>query len=343
VAKCRALLNVIRMLKGTSWGAGKRPLLIVYRSLVRSAVDGMEAYFFESPSLLKPLQKIQNDALRMCTGALVSIAVICLHHACNEMPLNVKHKFLCLKFEAHLLSFSDHPALSLTEDYWQERFPDSPGFCSFNMFTKTEVDQSIFAAAPVRIPNIPPWSIRKPVIDLTLLQFVRQKASAFVAPVFSSHLHNLYDQFVKIYTDGSKTSERAGCGVYIADRNLRYSITINKLSSSINSELFAILHVLYLAYSLKIIKVVVATDSLSPLQSITDWNWKKHSFANKLPSSIPHSQHRDTRSLSFGFRATKTSQEMKLLTNWQNSPLPNRLQSTQMCSLQTGKYPIEFY
>jgi len=76
----------------------------------------MEAYFFASPSLLKSLQKIQNDALRLCTGALVSTPVICLHHAGNEMPLNIKHKFLCLKFKAHLLSFSDHSALSLTED-----------------------------------------------------------------------------------------------------------------------------------------------------------------------------------------------------------------------------------
>jgi len=83
------------------------------------------------------------------------------------------------------------------------------------MFTKTEADHSVFAAARVRIPNISPWSIQKPVIDLTFLQFVCQTASAFVAPVFSSHLHNIYDQFVKINTDGSKTSERAGCGIYI--------------------------------------------------------------------------------------------------------------------------------
>ena len=142
-------------------------------------------------------------------------SVICLHHACNEMPLNIKRQFLCLKFKAHLLSVSDHPALSLTEDCWQERFPDSPGFCSFNMFTKTEVDHSVFAAAPVRIPNILPCSILKTVIDLTRLHFVRQTAFAFVAPVFSSHLKNIYDQFVKSYTDGSKTSERADCGIYI--------------------------------------------------------------------------------------------------------------------------------
>jgi len=53
VANCRARLSVIRMLKGTSWGAGKRPLLTVYRSLVRSVIEyGMEAYFFATPSLL---------------------------------------------------------------------------------------------------------------------------------------------------------------------------------------------------------------------------------------------------------------------------------------------------
>jgi len=82
VAKCRAWLNVIRMLKGASWGAGKRLLLTVCRSLVRSVMEyGMEAYFVASPSLLQPLQKIQNDALRLCTGAPVSTPVICLHHA----------------------------------------------------------------------------------------------------------------------------------------------------------------------------------------------------------------------------------------------------------------------
>jgi len=96
-----ARLNVIRMLKGTSWGEGKRPLLTVYRSLVRSVIEyGMEANFFPSPSLSKPLQKIQNDALRLCTGALVSTPVICTHHVCIEMPSNIKHKFLCLMFKA---------------------------------------------------------------------------------------------------------------------------------------------------------------------------------------------------------------------------------------------------
>jgi len=50
VAKCRARLNVIRMLKGTSWGADKCPLLTVYMSLVRSVIEyDMKAYFSRLP------------------------------------------------------------------------------------------------------------------------------------------------------------------------------------------------------------------------------------------------------------------------------------------------------
>ena len=108
-------------------------------------------------------------------------------------PLNIKHKFLCLKFEAHLLSFSDHPALSLTEDCWQESFPDSPGFFSFNMFTKTEVDHSVFAATPVRIPNIPPWSIQNPSsTSLSYSLSVRRHLHSFSLLRFSLRICTIY-------------------------------------------------------------------------------------------------------------------------------------------------------
>jgi len=33
---------------------------------------------------------------------------------------------------------------------------------------------------------------------------------------------------------------------------------------------------------LKIVRAVIVTDSLSSLESITNWQWKKHSFTNKI-------------------------------------------------------------
>jgi len=38
---------------------------------------------------------------------------------------------------------------------------------------------------------------------------------------------------------------------------------------------------------LKIDRAVIVTDSLSSLQSITNWQWKKHSFTNKIVLLFP--------------------------------------------------------
>jgi len=151
----------------------------------------MEAYFLASTSLLKPLQKIQNDALRLCTGALVSTLVICLHRACNEMPLNIKHKFLRLKL-AHLLSFSDHPALSLTEDCWQEHFPDSPDFCSLNMLICPQRLRLIIPFSPP-LPKYPEYFC---LVDTKTRQTRQLSYSLSVR----RHLHLLHRFSLRIYT-----------------------------------------------------------------------------------------------------------------------------------------------
>ena len=144
VLKYQARLSVIRMLKGTSWGAGKRPLLTVHRSLVRSVIE-----YGAHPEY----------------SALVDTQT---HHRPHSLAV-CPSDGICIRCTGFLFAFAQYI-----------------------------------------------WSV----------------------------CSNLYRRI--------KTSERAGCGMYIADRSLRYSITINKFSSSITSELFTILHALYLAYSLKI-------------------------------------------------------------------------------------------
>ena len=125
---------------------------MVYRSLVRSAKEcGAEAHFFSSLNLLRPLLNIENDALCVCTAAMPRTQVVCLHHASDEMQRIIGHKFLCLEDKAHLLLFSERPGMSLTEDCWQECFPNFSGFCA--MFTKIEVDHSVFVSAPFAHPK----------------------------------------------------------------------------------------------------------------------------------------------------------------------------------------------
>ena len=90
-------MNVSRYLKGTNWGAVTAPLLSIYRCLIRPILEyGMDAYFSVSEHAIGSLQKIQNLCLRLCTGATKNTPTLCLQNHCNEMPLKLKYKYLCL-------------------------------------------------------------------------------------------------------------------------------------------------------------------------------------------------------------------------------------------------------
>ena len=56
----------MRAVAGNSWGASKKALLTIYRSLIRSVIDyGAVAYNSASKSIKHWLDVIQNKALRM--------------------------------------------------------------------------------------------------------------------------------------------------------------------------------------------------------------------------------------------------------------------------------------
>jgi len=70
---------------------------IKYRTPMRSIVAyGMEPDFF---SIMSLWTRCTTNTLRICTGALNSTTVVCLQHSCKEMPLDIKHRLLCFKYE----------------------------------------------------------------------------------------------------------------------------------------------------------------------------------------------------------------------------------------------------
>ena len=130
--KCLKRLNVLRYLKSLKCGMSKDSLLSLYRTLVRPVIEyGKKVYFNSVDSLLKLEEKIQNDSLRLCSGALQSTSINCSQHHCNEMPLKIKFEQLYLYNRAHLytlVSDLNHPASAVIKDNWQERFPSNPNF-----------------------------------------------------------------------------------------------------------------------------------------------------------------------------------------------------------------------
>ncbi len=67
--KCKKVINVI-CLTGREWGASRSSLKSIYVALIRSVLDyGSIVVGSTAKSLLKRLEVIQNQALRICCGA----------------------------------------------------------------------------------------------------------------------------------------------------------------------------------------------------------------------------------------------------------------------------------
>jgi len=97
-----------------------------------------------------------------------------------------------------------------------------------------------------------------------------------------SHLHDNYSDLIQVYTDASKTTHRAGSGIYIPEYNTKKTVEINRHSSVLNSELYAILSALCWLTRSNLRGALIISDSLSAINSIRYATWNKHGLVNKV-------------------------------------------------------------
>ena len=210
-------------------------MLTLYRSLIRSTTDcGMEIYFNSSNENRYEIEKIQNEALRLCSGALKSTPVCSLQHACIEMPPNIRYLQLCLFYRAYLLTFSEHPTLSVIQDSWFDWFPDCQNYCSFNLLTNN------FFAGDLHVhklyePCNPLWSMPSCQIDLSLCDLANENPET-AKQIFLPHVYTNYKDYLFFYTDGLKTGLGTSSSFYIHRFEVRRVVKLNTNASIFTAE-----------------------------------------------------------------------------------------------------------
>ena len=122
-------------------------------------------------------------------------------------------------------------------------------------------------------PTIPPWRLRKPVIDTSNLSFAADNPMRML--VARERIENLQECLV-CYTDASKTMDnKAGLGIYIPKKNVNISLRTSSHSCISSIELPAIedclIHVKD-SYQGETFDIVILSDSLSTLEALRDCN-----------------------------------------------------------------------
>ncbi|XP_017776638.1 PREDICTED: RNA-directed DNA polymerase from mobile element jockey-like, partial [Nicrophorus vespilloides] len=96
---CMQGLNMMRAVSGRDWGGEPSTLLCFYRAFVLSRLDyACSIYSFCPGTSLAALDRIQNQALRICLGALKSTPINVLHSEMGIPPLRLRRMRLTAQY-----------------------------------------------------------------------------------------------------------------------------------------------------------------------------------------------------------------------------------------------------
>nr|BDT63038.1 MAG: hypothetical protein [Trachysalambria curvirostris nimavirus] len=262
--KATKALGILRVLSHLSWGSDRTTLLRLYRALVRSKIDyGCEAYSSATPTVLKMLDSVHNEALRLCTGAFRSSPVQSLYAESGEPPLNLHRDYMNLIYYTRLQRIPNSPT-------YRAVFNPHVDNQSYGGRMRNLVDDlslNLSRVLPVGIPQVPPWT--NPVeLDLVGIG-KRERSEGETKARFLEHASK-YQGSKAIFTDGSKTKDGVGFAAVSSWHTAMGSLPA--ASSIFTAELYAILSAVKMTRDQMNHSFVIYCDSRSALQAIFNLN-----------------------------------------------------------------------
>jgi len=286
--KCLKTLNILKVLSNSSWGADRSSMLTIYRSIIRSRLDyGAVVYGATRFSILKKLDPIHHQALRLCSGAFRTSPVNSLYADCHEPSLSLRRTLLAMKYYFNLKFMNLEPYTNniLSDQFtflYQARPTCIPplGMRVRQLMEKWNMED--FPVSSVHHFDIPPWqkiafNFRNP-----FKTFNKNNINNNVLKQIYQNFKSNYKNYHCIYTDGSKVDHTDYVGCALIYNQYVESYKLHKLFSIFSAELQAIYYALLLIERQKLKKSIIFSDSMSSLQSLASLNIQSHPFQSKI-------------------------------------------------------------
>ena len=287
---CQKALNIVKCLSNANWGSDRTSLLRIYRSLIRSKLDyGCQIYSSAPEHILKSLNSVHNEALRLCTGAFRSSPVVSLYAESGEPSLTIRRQQMSLQHYIRLA-----------------RLPGTPAYNAIHNEDTVALFNNITLTAPLGVRmarfftnnNIPPidvlpyststeavWTL--PVDIICNHKYYNQNKKDYdphtLKILFLDHCNEYHNNSTSIYTDGSKMEGGVGCAAFSAEFTSKNKL--NNKSSIYTAELSAILLAVKKIYNSANDNFTIYTDSRSTLQPIETIN-SDHPIVSKIQEWI---------------------------------------------------------
>lgn len=272
VNKTKKKINILKMLCRKKGGCHPKILQRINTSIVRSQLDyGLTIYAKACKTDLSRIEKVQNLSIRTSYRYLQSTPNHVLYAEAGELPLKYRAQYLAYKESLKTLYYNTSPIVGHLMDLINsDELPKHHTFlektASLNNFhilqCKTQLVQIHDLADNDNITIIPIIaSINRKNTPPALQKITVQKL-----------IHEDYASHYKLFTDGSKTNEGVGYGIYDYENRTSFSYKLNQNFTIMNAELVGIIEALEYAITIGQYKVVILTDSQSGCMALLDNN-----------------------------------------------------------------------
>ena len=272
---CFKVMDILKVLAHTSWGADRKSLLRLYKSLIFSKLSyGCEIYSSATPSRLKTLDAIHHAGIRLATGAFKTSPIPSLLVDAGEFPLDIHRQSSILRYWFRLQRLQSSLTLKTVNNernvnFYEAhpKFPQPYGFRVKQILRNTSL--GVVKVLSFKISVIPPWNLPEIVYCKYFIGFKNEMTEVEACSIFMEHMAE-HSGSVFIFTDGSKSNAGVGFGVYSSAFYCRGALP--QTASIFTAELYGIQAAVEKIALMDGDKFTIFCDSKSVLQALSVFN-----------------------------------------------------------------------
>lgn len=220
--KMSSRIPFLRSVAAKSWGSHPMTLIRTYQALIRSVSDYAAGIWDPATKKAwKIIQTKQNEALRICIGAMKSTPINALTVECGELKVQRRNQLLLDRTITRFLSSSNHPIKGLVLE-WTDNAAARKTPLIISRYSNLPVDREAIFSSPLPLCYSTSYEVRTTSIPI-FTSFPPQPLQASNQPLTSKELFEELRKTVWIglnilATDGSKSErEEDGVGAAMVD------------------------------------------------------------------------------------------------------------------------------
>ena len=275
--KCARRLNLFRCIAGTDFGADRKTLLYLYKSLILPIIEyGAVVYAGASDNTLKKLDTIQNSFIRIATGVMKTSPIPSLQVEAVIPPLQLRRMEQSLRYVSKVFFHPDHntyKSLNILPSIHHNYLGPAEKRSGLTIASRIKtysvaLDYIQPEISPLPRHNIPIWQ-RKNMEVMFLFDCPKSHISSEEIQQKFLQLRDRFSDSHFIFTDGSKDGDRTSNAVFCSfDEHSINQTRLQNHTSIYIAELHAVFKALKHIQEEYLQRVVICTDSRSVVQSL---------------------------------------------------------------------------